>query len=914
VPGPGPGRRLASGGAIDRTRTLGFTFDGREYAGLEGDTLASALLANGLAGGFQSPLLGRPRGVMSAGPEEPCAFVEVSAPWFDLLAPATMLRLVDGLAAIPRTGVGRLPPPDASAVAARPRHAHVETLVVGGGVAGLRAAREAAGRGDRVLLLDERSWLGGTARSFEQVEGRPAWEWVEETAAALRSTPDVTLLTEAAALGLYDAGYAVIHERSRPVEHLWRVRATRVVLATGAHERPVAFAGNDRPGVMLSGAVLTYLDRFGVLPAERAVVWVANDAGYATARALRAAGAEVVAVVDARREGEAAAQDQARADGLEVLAGAVIVATDAATGSGHVSGAFAVGPDGQRIRLDAELLAVSGGWNPVVQLHRAIGGGLRYDPARACFVPDGGPAWLSATGAAAGEVPAAEPVWHIAAGDGDSSALSTSLSEHFVDLQRDQTVSDVAEALDAGLRSVEHIKRVTHIGTAADQGRTSGTLAAEIVNQLLGADPGAQGPTGARPPWAPLPYHVLAGPFRGRLFDPVRETPIHPWHVAHGAVFENVGQWKRPWYFPREGESMEEAVLRECAAARDGVALMDASTLGKIEVVGPDAATFLDRMYTNAISTLPVGRLRYGVMLGLDGMVFDDGVAMRLAADRYLVTTTTGNAAAVLDRFEEWLQTEWPELRCWATSVTEQWATIAVVGPLAREVLWAAGTDVDVSTAAFPFMAWRDGTVAGVPARVTRVSFSGSLAFEVNIASWHGLQVWEALYAAGQPFGLTVYGTEAMHVLRAEKAFPIVGQDTDGTVTADDLGMSWIVNLRKGDFVGRRSLRRADLTRPNRKQLVGLLPQDTAALIPEGAQLIDPGSVGASPPVPMRGHVTSSYRSAALGRTFALALLEAGRQRHGDTVFAFDARLTEPIAATVADPVFYDPEGARRDG
>jgi len=914
VPGPGPGRRLASGGAIDRTRTLGFTFDGREYAGLEGDTLASALLANGLAGGFQSPLLGRPRGVMSAGPEEPCAFVEVSAPWFDLLAPATMLRLVDGLAAIPRTGVGRLPPPDASAVAARPRHAHVETLVVGGGVAGLRAAREAAGRGDRVLLLDERSWLGGTARSFEQVEGRPAWEWVEETAAALRSTPDVTLLTEAAALGLYDAGYAVIHERSRPVEHLWRVRATRVVLATGAHERPVAFAGNDRPGVMLSGAVLTYLDRFGVLPAERAVVFTTNDAGSASARALRAAGAEVVAVVDARRDGEAAAQDQARADGLEVLAGAVIAATTGANGSGHLSGVIVVGPDGRRTRLEAELLAVSGGWNPVVQLHRAIGGGLRYEPARACFVPDGGPAWLSVVGAAAGEVPAAEPVWQVAAGDRDRRARSTSLAEHFVDLQRDQTVADLAAALDAGLRSVEHVKRVTHIGTAADQGRTSGTLAAEIVNQLLGADPGAQGPTGARPPWAPLPYHLLAGPFRGRLFDPVRETAIHPWHVTHGAVFENVGQWKRPWYFPRAGESMEAAVLRECAAARDGAAMMDASTLGKVEVVGPDAASFLDRMYTNAMSTLAVGRLRYGVMLGLDGTVFDDGVAMRLATDRYLVTTTTGNAAAVLDRFEEWLQTEWPELRCWATGVTEQWATIAVVGPRSREVLRAVGTDVDVSRAAFPFMAWRDGTVAGVPARVTRVSFSGSLAFEVNVATWHGLQVWEALHAAGRPFGLTVYGTETMHVLRAEKAFPIVGQDTDGTVTADDLGMSWIVSLRKGDFVGRRSLRRADLTRPDRKQLVGLLSKDPDTLIPEGAQLIDSGSVGAAPPVPMRGHVTSSYRSVALGRTFALALLEAGRQRHGDTVYAFDARLAEPIAATVTDPVFYDPEGARRDG
>jgi sarcosine oxidase subunit alpha len=910
-----PGRRLVSGGAVDRAAPLRFSFDGQELAGLAGDTLASALLANGLTGGFRSPLLGRPRGVMTAGPEEPCAFVEVTAPWFDVLAPATTLRLVEGMAAMPRAGVGRLPPAGAPAAApavpSRPRHAHVETLVVGGGVAGLQAAREAAARGDRVLLVDERPWLGGTARSFEQVEGRPAWQWVEAVAAELRGAPDVTLLPDAAALGLYDAGYAVIHQRSRPVERLWHVRAKRVVLATGAHERPIAFAGNDRRGVMLAGAVLTYLDRFGVLPGEQAVVFTSNDAGYATARALRDAGASLVAVVDARHA--APLQEQARAAGLEVLAGSVVAAT-MADGAGHLAGVVALGPDGRRTLLEAELLAVSGGWNPVVQLHRAIGGGLRYDPERACFVPDGGPAWLTVVGAAAGEVPPATPVWHVAAGDGDARARSTSLAEHFIDLQRDQTVADVAAALDRGLRSVEHVKRATHIGTAADQGRTSGTLAAEIVNQLLGADPGAQGPTGARPPWVPLPYHVLAGPFRGRLFDPVRETPIHPWHVAHGAVFENVGQWKRPWYYPREGESMAQAVLRECRAAREGVAMMDASTLGKIEVVGPDAATFLDRMYSNAMSTLPVGKLRYGVMLGLDGMVFDDGVAMRLAEDRYLVTTTTGNAAAVLDRFEEWLQTEWPELRCWATSVTEQWATIAVVGPLAREVLRAAGTDVDVSRAAFPFMTWREGTVAGVPARIARVSFSGSLAFEVNVAAWHGLRVWEALHEAGQPFGLTVYGTETMHVLRAEKAFPIVGQDTDGTVTADDLGMSWVVNLRKGDFVGRRSLRRADLVRPDRKQLVGLLPLDPEALLPEGAQLIDPESVGATPPVPMRGHVTSSYRSATLGRTFALALLQSGRRRHGDTVYAFDARLAEPIPATVTDPVFYDPQGAWRDG
>src|SRR6266545_4524851 len=613
-------RRLAAGGRVDRGAPLGFRFGGLQYQGLEGDTLASALLSNGLDGAFRSPLLGRPRGVMTAGPEEPCAFVEVSAPWFDLIAPATMVPLVDGLAAAARAGVGRLPGPAARTPPSRQRHAHVETLVVGAGVAGLRAAREAAGRGDRVLLVDERSHLGGTARSFETVDGQPAWAWVDAVAGELRAAPDVTLLGDAAALGVYDAGLVVVHQRSAarlaereaPLQRLWHVRAKRVVLATGAHERPIAFAGNDRPGVMLSGAVLTYLDRFGVLPGERAVVFTTNDAGYQAARALRSAGAEVAVIVDVR--GEAAAQDYARADGFGVLVGAVVAATD---GPVHVTAGVAVGPDGEEVRLEADLVAVSGGWNPVTQLHRAIGGGLRYAADRSCFVPDGGPAWLEVVGAAAGEVPASEPCWYVTADD---------LSGHFVDLQRDQTVADVAAALGSGLRSVEHVKRATYIGTAVDQGRASGALAAEIVNQLLGTDPGAQGPTNARPPWSPVAFHVLAGHYRG-------------------VVFDAVGQWKRPWYFPRDGETMRAAVLRECAAVRTGVGMIDASTLGKIEVVGPDAPAFLDRMYTNAMSTLGVGRIRYGLMLGVDGMVFDDGVAMRLATDRYLVTTTTGGAA-----------------------------------------------------------------------------------------------------------------------------------------------------------------------------------------------------------------------------------------------------------------------------
>jgi sarcosine oxidase, subunit alpha len=391
---------------------------------------------------------------------------------------------------------------------------------------------------------------------------------------------------------------------------------------------------------------------------------------------------------------------------------------------------------------------------------------------------------------------------------------------------------------------------------------------------------------------------------------------MHDAHLARGAVFDNVGQWKRPWYFPRDGETLHQAVLRECAAVRTAVGMIDASTLGKIEVVGPDAPAFLDRMYTGAMSTLGVGRIRYGLMLGLDGMVFDDGVAMRLAEDRYLVTTTTGGAARVLDRFEEWLQTEWPWMRVHCTSVTEQWAAVAVAGPRSREVLQAVGTDIDVARTAFPFMAWRDGEVAGVPARLARVSFSGELAFEVHVAGWHGRHVWEALLAAGEPFGITPYGTETMDVLRAEKGFVLVGQDTDGTVTPDDLGMSWIVNLRKGDFVGRRSLRRADLRRPDRRQLVGLLPEDPDVRLQEGAQLVAAEHAAAPPPVPMLGHVTSSYHSAALGRTFALALLAGGRDRIGATVHArtFDRGAHRAVPATVTAPIFYDPQGARRDG
>jgi sarcosine oxidase subunit alpha len=854
-------RRLDAGGsAIDRSAPVRFRFDGQKYRGFAGDTLASALLANGVDVVCPSPVLGRPRGVMSAGVEESSAFVEVTAPWPDPIVAATTVELVEGLEAIGRPGVGRLPGPGVLAKPCEHRYAHVETLVIGGGHAGLTAASEAvtprsSDGDDRILLVDA-----------GPIADRIAW---------------YRTLAHATALGVYDQGFVVIHERGGPIERLWHVRARRVVLATGAHERPIAFADCDRPGVMLADAVRRYVVEFGVLPGQRAVIFTTNDSTAGLEELLPEVGAEVVAVVDARR-------------------GEVVTAAD---GDPRVRSVTVRDAEGDERTVGCDLVAVSGGWNPVTQLWRAIGGGLAYDEQRACFVPDGdGPSWLEVTGAAAGEgLPSCAPLWFSPAED---------LSRHYVDLQRDQTVGDVLEAVGGGLRSVEHVKRATYIGTAIDQGRTSGVLTAEIVNGALGWEPGAQGPTNARPPSTPVSFAALAGPYRGRMLDPERRTSIHPWHVENGAVFENVGQWKRPWYFPGAGEDIDAAVLRECGAVRSAVGVMDASTLGKIEIAGPDAAAFLDRMYTNRMSTLGPGRIRYGLLCGVDGMVFDDGVVMRLSGNRFFVTTTTGGAAKVLDHFEEWLQTEWPELRVYCTNVTEQWATIAINGPRAREVVAAAGTEVDLSAEALPFMAWRNAVVAGMPARIARVSFSGELAYEINVPSWYGQATWEAVMAAGEPVGIVPYGTEAMHVLRAEKGFPIVGQDTDGTVTPYDLGMSWIVRRDDSDFVGRRSLRRPGATRPDRRHLVGLLPVEPDVLLPEGAQIVqdDTGRI----PMPMLGHVTSSYRSAALGRTFALALIARGRELTGRTVYAPLPEGT--IAARVMQPVFWDPKGARRDG
>jgi sarcosine oxidase, subunit alpha len=893
--------RLPQGGRVDRSRPLRFTFNGDLYRGFAGDTLASALLANDVRVVANSVTYARPRGIFSAGIEEPNALVQVGP---EPMLRATQVQLVDGLNATGLNGRGRLTSePDDSRF--DKAYAHCEVLVVGGGRSGLTAALDAGRTADRVILIDEQAELGGRVLSA-------GWtDWLSTATSELESMPDVRLLTQATAFGVYDQNLVLIAQRREGGGRLWQVRAKRVVLATGAHERPLIFANNDRPGVMLAGAVRTYLNRYGVAPGKRAVIFTNNDSTQPLTADLQRAGISLEAVVDVRA-GEAIIDTLTSFPSQFPTRSAQGTIPSPLVGEGQGGGALqavVVGSltgDAPRRVVECDLLCVSGGFNPTLHLFSQAQGRLRYDEVLACFVPDAALPSVKVVGAAAGDLGgrgqgAIMPYWVIPS---DGQDWST----HFVDLERDVTVADVRKALGTGMRSVEHVKRFTTIGTGSDQGKTAGINETAIVATQLGQPVGAVGVTTFRPPYVPVPFALMAGRNRGDLFDPIRVTSIHPWHVGHGAVFEDVGQWKRPWYFPRSDEDIEAAVLRECRAARENVVVMDASTLGKIEIQGPDAVEFLNRIYTNAFDTLKIGSCRYGLMCKADGMVFDDGVVMHLDTDRWLATTTSGGAAAVLDWMEEWLQTEWPDLRVRLTAVTDHWADIAVVGPRSRNVIHSLFPHLASGPDSFPFMAIREAETGAIPVRLHRITFSGELAYELWTPSWYGLALWEAVMAAGEPLGITPYGTEAMHVLRAEKGFIICGQETDGTVTPQDLGMSWIVSKKKS-FIGQRSHRRIDTARTDRRHLVGLLPIDRDEVLPEGAQLVlEPDG---SPAPKMVGHVTSSYRSATLGRTFALALLQSGRERFGRTVYA--PLNGHVVAATVTEANFYDKENDRRD-
>ncbi|WP_026550285.1 sarcosine oxidase subunit alpha family protein [Arthrobacter sp. Br18] len=959
---------MVQGHGIDRSTTIKFTLDGQELSAHPGDTVASAALAAGRIACGASMYRDRPRGIFAAGVEEPNALISVASRFpgqvDESMLPATVVEVAEGMQATYLSGLGVLDPRRDDAYYDR-KYVHADVLIVGAGPAGLAAARQAVATGARTILIDEQPAAGGSLLSSgaEKIDGVPAARWAASTAQELEEAEEFTYLARTTAFGAYDANYIIAaqkrtdHLATQPGygvsrERIWHIRAKQVVLATGAHERPLVFANNDRPGILLASAVRSYLNRYGVAAGSQVVLATTNDSAYATVTDLHAAGIVVAAVVDSRESASETASGVLGETGVRGIFAAAVVDTGA-DDSGRVRSVTIAGLDddgeatGSSETLAADLLAVSGGWSPVVHLYSQRQGKVLWDKDLAAFVPGtpvknvhtagalNGSLDLAAClteGDAAGRTAvehrgekaaldkpqaqvtptsAPRPLWLIRAADGEPGNWTT----HFVDLQRDQSVADVVRSTGAGLRSVEHIKRYTSISTANDQGKTSGVAAIGVIAALLGVDElGDIGTTTFRAPYTPVSFAALAGRQRGQMLDPARLTSIHSWHEANGAKFEDVGQWKRPWYFPQEGEDMDTAVQRECAAVRESVGFMDATTVGKIEIRGSDAGEFLNRIYTNAFKKLKPGMGRYGLMCTPDGMIFDDGVTLRLDEDRYFLTTTTGGAAKVLDWLEEWLQTEWPELDVVCNSVTEQYTTVAVVGPKSREVIAKLAPGVDVSNDAFPFMAFRETTLGnGIPARVCRISFSGELAFEINTAAWYGLRVWEDVAEAGADFNITPYGTETMHVLRAEKGFIIVGQDTDGTVTPQDAGMEWVVSKVK-DFIGKRSHARLDTAREDRKHLVGVLPVDRTTLLPEGAQLVTAGTpiTPQAGPVPMQGHVTSSYRSPALGRTFGLALVSNGRNRVGEILQApLDGQL---IDVEITSPVLYDPEGSRRDG
>ncbi|MBB5535399.1 sarcosine oxidase subunit alpha [Rhizobium giardinii] len=992
--------RIPGAGRLTPAKTARFVFDGKSFAALEGDTVASALLANGVHLVGRSFKYHRPRGIVSAGAEEPNALigVERDAARKQPNVRATVQEVFDGMKVIsqnrwpslsfdvgavnnllspffaagfyyktfmwpkqawkhvyePRiraaAGLGVSPTEDDTDHYSS-RYAHCDVLVIGAGVAGLSAALAAAKTGARVIICDEQAEVGGALHYDKSVtiNGIEGFTWAQATAAELAGMENVTVLPRTTAFGYYAQNFVGLTERvtehlakpdrKLPRERLWQVRAKRVIIATGAIERHMVFANNDRPGIMLASAARTFLNHFGVAVGKKVGVYTANDSAYEAAFDLKRAGITVAAIVDSREKPGEAVLAEARKLGIEVLAGHAVVDTAGKLRVSSMSVARNGGGRGRSIAIDA--LLVSAGWTPSVHMFSQSRGKVAYDHESQRFLPGtyaqdclsvgacNGTNDLQATieeSLAAGELmsnasgfTAAQKVevhgtnafaWTGGMAGAAEGAGPDTTVKAFIDFQNDVCAKDIRLAVREGMHSIEHIKRFTTNGMATDQGKLSNIHGLAIAAETLGREIPKVGLTTFRAPYTPVTFGALINHSRGELFDPTRKTPMHALEEAQGAVFEDVGQWKRAWYYPRAGEDMHQAVNRECKTVRDVAGIFDASTLGKIEVVGPDAAQFLNLIYTNSWDTLKPGRCRYGIMLREDGFVYDDGVVGRMAEDRFHVTTTTGGAARVMNHMEDYLQTEFPHLNVWLTSATEQWAVIAVQGPKAREIIAPLVEGIDLSNEAFPHMSVREGKICGVPTRLFRMSFTGETGFEVNVPADFGPAVWAAIWERAEPMGACSYGTETMHILRAEKGYIIVGQDTDGTVTPDDASLGWAVGKKKTDFVGIRGLRRPDLVADGRKQLVGLLTKDPKVVLEEGAQIVaDPNQ---ALPMTMIGHVTSSYWSENCGRSIALALVAAGKARLGETLYVPMPDRT--IAVEVSDMVFFDKEGGRING
>jgi len=993
--------RVKTGKAIDETYRISFKFNGSTYYGFKGDTLASALLANNIHLVGRSFKYHRPRGIMTAGSEEPNAIVQLhdNTPRTEPNVRATEVEIYEGLEASSQNcwpsvnfdigginnflspllpagfyyktfmwpasfwekyeyfirksaGLGKSPTESDPDIYEH-KYIHCDVLVIGAGISGIMAAKIAAKNGLKTLLVDEKPNLGGSTiyqnSNYFKINNQTSGSWLEKEINEIKKLENLEIKTRTSVAAYHGYNFLLarenltdhlpIEQRKEKTRHkLLKIRAKKVITATGSLERPMIFDNNDRPGILLSSAIKRYIDFFGVACGEKNILFTNNDSAYETAISLIQKGINVEAIIDNREMVDSKLVYEVEKNNVKIFKGYTITNTFGYKRISRIS-LMQLSKDGQKvvgskIDLSCDCLGMSGGWTPAVHLFTQSGGKLKFREEDQVFIPNIYPSDQISVGSCNGDLTLDEILintpntlkefLNIKNSEYTNMEILSSINKSkrniwllpsdkilgktksFVDYQNDATAKDIKLALREGFKSIEHVKRYTTTGMGTDQGKLGNMHALGIISETADAKMGELGTTTFRPPYTPLTFGTIVGRNVGEYFDIFRRTPIHDWHVDNKAEFENVGQWKRAWYYPKDNEDMHDAVQRESKAARESAGILDASTLGKIDIQGTDASEFLNRVYTNAWSKLAIGKCRYGLMLNEDGMVYDDGVTTRLGENHYIMTTTTGGAANVMGKLEDYLQTEWPELDVYLTSVTDHFATVSVCGPNSKKIVSKVIPDLDFSDENFPHMSFKNAKIGKINCRVMRISFTGEHSYEINIQANYGKSVWEKCMEAGKDFNITPYGTETMHLLRAEKGFIIVGQDTDATMTPIDLQMDWIVSKKKYDFIGKRSLYRSDTIREDRKQLVGLLTDNPNEVLEEGAQIVS--DINKSP-VEMLGHVTSSYYSPNLKKSIALGVVKGGKNMMGQKLIIPMEK--KNINVTVSDPVFLDKENKR---